>query len=104
MKQQIPYVENIAEDAAQITPPAERFIQRGYNVIIGTAFGYSDTFKELSLKYTNVALLNAFCTTNGHNLESFYGRPFERQSMYAIVAGGHDDTCVYDFVTAPLLH
>lgn len=48
MKQQIPYVENIAEDAAQITPPAEKFIQRGYNVIVGTAFGYSDTFKELA--------------------------------------------------------
>src|SRR5580700_9170379 len=39
---QIPFVENIAEDAAQITPPAEKFIQRGYNIIIGTAFGYSD--------------------------------------------------------------
>ena len=47
----IPYVENIAEDAAQIKPPAEKFIQRGYNIIIGTAFGYSDTFKELAKKY-----------------------------------------------------
>ena len=46
MKQQIPYVENIAEDAAQITPPAEKFIQRGYNVIVGTAFGYSDTLRS----------------------------------------------------------
>ena len=73
MKQQIPYVENIAEDAAQITPPAEKFIQRGYNVIVGTAFGYSDTFKELAAKHPEVAFLNAAGTTNGTNLQSFYG-------------------------------
>src|SRR4051812_35018160 len=66
---QIPFVENVPEVAGQITPAAERFIQRGYNVIIGTAFGYSDTFKELSLKYPKVAFLNASGTTNGTNLE-----------------------------------
>ena len=78
---QIPYVENIAEDAAQITPPAEKFIQRGYNIIIGTAFGYSDTFKELAAKHPDVAFLNAAGTTNGPNLQSFYGRTYESQYL-----------------------
>ena len=49
----------------QIRPAAERFIQRGHNVIIGTAFGYSDTFKELADKYPKVAFLNGSGTTNG---------------------------------------
>src|SRR5258708_38995341 len=43
---QIPYVENVPEVAGQIRPAAERFIQRGFNVIIGTPFASSDTFKE----------------------------------------------------------
>ena len=86
---QIPYVENIAEDAAQITPPAEKFIQRGYNIIIGTAFGYSDTFKELAAKHPDVAFLNAAGTTNGPNLQSFYGRTYESQYLCGMVAGAH---------------
>ena len=80
---QIPYVENIAEDAAQITPPAEKFIQRGYNIIIGTAFGYSDTFKELAAKHPDVAFLNAAGTTNGPNLQSFTAAP-TRASISAV--------------------
>ena len=89
MGQQIPYVENIAENATQITPPAENFIQRGYNVIIGTAFGYSDTFKELAAKYPDVAFLNAAGTTNGANLQSFYGRTYESQYLCGMAAGAH---------------
>ncbi len=44
----IPYVENVPDDAAKIKPAAERYIQRGYNIILGSSFGYSDAFKELA--------------------------------------------------------
>ena len=64
----IPVVEKVPEDAAAITPPAERFIQRGYNVI--DAFGYSDTFKKLAEAHPEVAFLNRAGITNGPNLES----------------------------------
>ena len=97
---QIPYVENIAEDAAQITPPAEKFIQRGYNIIIGTAFGYSDTFKELAAKHPDVAFLNAAGTTNGPNLQSFYGRTYESQYLCGMVAGGVSKSGKLGFVGA----
>ena len=100
MKQQIPYVENIAEDAAQITPPAEKFIQRGYNVIVGTAFGYSDTFKELAAKHPEVAFLNAAGTTNGTNLQSFYGRTYESQYLCGMVAGAMSKSGKLGFVGA----
>src|ERR1700756_4360098 len=92
LNQKIPYVENVPEVAGQITPAAERFIQRGYNVIIGTAFGYSDTFKELSQKYPKVAFLNASGTTNGPNLESFYGRTYESQYLCGMAAGAMSKT------------
>jgi basic membrane protein A len=96
----IPYVENIAEDAAQIKPPAEKFIQRGYNIIIGTAFGYSDTFKELAKKYPKVAFLNAAGTTNGPNLQSFYGRTYQSQYLCGMVAGGMTKSNKLGFVGA----
>src|SRR5260370_6516713 len=74
LNMQIPYVENVPEVAGQIRPAAERFIQRGYNVIIGTAFGYSDTFKELAEKYPTGAFLNASRTPNGPNPPSLSAR------------------------------
>jgi basic membrane protein A len=97
---QIPFVENVPEVAGQITPAAERFIQRGYNVIIGTAFGYSDTFKDLAAKYPKVAFLNASGTTNGANLESFYGRTYESQYLCGMVAGAMSKTGKLGFVAA----
>jgi basic membrane protein A len=96
----IPFVENVPEVAGQIRPAAERFIQRGFNVIIGTAFGYSDTFKELSEKYPKVAFLNASGTTNGPNLESFYGRTYESQYLCGMAAGGMSKTGKLGFVAA----
>ncbi|MFT7595513.1 MAG: basic membrane protein A [Paracoccaceae bacterium] len=44
----IPQARNIPETATAIRPTAELFIDRGANIIIGSAFGYSDRFLELS--------------------------------------------------------
>jgi basic membrane lipoprotein Med (substrate-binding protein (PBP1-ABC) superfamily) len=49
--QQIAYVEKIPENASVIIPAGEKFIQRGYNIILGNAYGHSAGFKELSEKY-----------------------------------------------------
>ena len=96
----IPYVENVPEDAAQITPSAEKFIERGYNIIIGTAFGYSDTFKGLAAKYPNVAFLLAAGTTNGRNLQSYYGRTYQSQYLCGMTAGAMSKTGKLGFVAA----
>lgn len=96
----IPVVEKVPEDAAAITPPAERFIQRGYNVIIGTAFGYSDTFKKLADAHPEVAFLNASGITNGPNLESFYGRTYQSQYLCGMAAAAVSKTGKLGFVAA----
>jgi basic membrane protein A and related proteins len=98
--QQIPFVENIPEDAAQITPTAEKFIGRGYNIIIGTAFGYSDAFKELAQKHQDLAFLDAAGTVNGANLQSFYGRTYESQYLCGMVAGAMSKSGKLGFVAA----
>lgn len=96
----IQYVESVPENASSIRPAVDRLIQRGANVIIGTAFGYSDTFKELADKYPQVAFLNGSGTTNGANLESFYGRTYESQYLCGMAAGAASKTGKLGFVAA----
>ena len=97
---EIPYTEKVPEVASQVRPVAERYIQRGYNIIIGSAFGYSDTFKELSEEYPEVAFLNPAGTTNGPNLQSYYGRTYESQHLCGMVAGAMPKTGKIGFVAA----
>ncbi len=96
----IPVVENVPENATAIRPAVELFIDRGFNVIIGSAFGYSDTFKELSEKYPDVAFLNPAGITNGPNLESFYGRTYESQYLCGMAAGAASKSGKLGFVAA----
>jgi len=96
----IQYVESVPENASSIRPAVDRLIQRGANVIIGTAFGYSDTFKELAEKYPDVAFLNGSGTTNSGNLESFYGRTYESQYLCGMAAGAASKTGKLGFVAA----
>jgi basic membrane protein A len=98
--QKIQFVESVPEDASAIKPAAEKFIQRGANIVIGTAFGYSDSFKELAAKYPNVAFLNGSGTTNGANLQSFYGRTYESQYLCGMAAGAASKTGKLGFVAA----
>lgn len=97
---QIAVVEGIKESASAIRPAVELFIKRGYNVIIGTAFGYSDAFKELAEKYPKVAFLNGSGTTNGPNLESFYGRTYESHYLCGMAAGAVSKEGKLGFVAA----
>src|SRR5687768_3103447 len=97
---QIPVVENVPENATAIRPAVELFIDRGFNVIIGSAFGYSDTFKELSEKYPDIAFLNPAGITNGPNLQSFYGRTYESQYLCGMAAAAASKTGKLGFVAA----
>ncbi|MBM3508585.1 MAG: BMP family ABC transporter substrate-binding protein [Alphaproteobacteria bacterium] len=97
---EIPFTEKVPEVASEIRPAAERYIRRGYNVIIGSAFGYSDTFKDLAKEYPKVAFVNAAGTTNGANLESFYGRTYEGHYLCGMVAGAMTKSGKLGFVAA----
>ncbi|ACD18617.1 BMP family ABC transporter substrate-binding protein [Paraburkholderia phytofirmans] len=98
--EKIPYVESIPEDAAVVVPAVEQLIKRGNNIIIGTAFGYSDAFKDLAKRHPDVAFLDAAGTTNGPNLESFYGRTYESQYLCGMAAAAVSKTGKLGFVAA----
>lgn len=96
----IPVVENVPENATAIRPAVELFIDRGANIILGSAFGYSDTFKELSEKYPDVVFLNPAGITNGPNLKSYYGRTYESQYLCGMAAGALSESGKLGFVAA----
>lgn len=97
---EIPFVEKVPEVASEIKPAAERYIQRGHNIILGSAFGYSDAFKELAERHPDVAFINPAGTTNGPNLESVYGRTYESQYLCGMVAGALTKSGKIGFVAA----
>lgn len=96
----IPQAEEVPESATAIRPAAELFIDRGANIIIGSAFGYSDTFLELSEQYPEVLFINPAGITNGPNLKSVYGRTYESQYLCGMVAGGLTESGQIGFVAA----
>ena len=96
----IPYAERVPEKASAIRPVVERFISRGFNVINGSAFGYSDTFLELSKEYPDIAFVNPAGITNGPNLQSYYGRTYESQYLCGMVAGAMTKSNKLGFVAA----
>ena len=95
----IPVVENVPENAAAIKPPAELFIDRGFNIILGSAFGYSDAFKELTEKYPDVVFLNPAGRLM-KNLMGYYGRTYESQYLCGMAAGAMSKTGKLGFVAA----
>ena len=83
----------------RLAPPAELFIDRGFN-IIWSAFGYSDAFEELVEKYPDVVFLNPAGTTNAKNLMGYYGRTYESQYLCGMAAGAMSKTGKLGFVAA----
>jgi basic membrane protein A and related proteins len=96
----VPFVENVGDDDTTVRPAVERYVQRGYNVILGTSFGQSQVFKALSEKYPELAFLNASGTTNGPNLQSYYGRSYESHYLCGMAAGAMSKSGKLGFVAA----
>ncbi|MCC6001782.1 MAG: BMP family ABC transporter substrate-binding protein [Pararhodobacter sp.] len=90
----------IPETATAIRPAAELFIERGANIIIGSAFGYSDTFAELAAEFPQIMFFNPAGTTNAQNLQSVYGRTYETHYLCGMVAGGLTESGRIGFVAA----
>jgi len=94
-------VENVPEaDKARIQSTIDRLIERGYNVIVGNAFGFSDAFLAAAKAHPNVVFLNGGGNTSAPNLESFNGRTYEPMYLAGMVAGKETKTNKLGFVGA----
>lgn len=79
--------ESIPEEATAFKAAVDLYVKRGYNIIVGTSYGYSDPILEAAKAYPDVAFLNASGTTNAANLESFYARTYEAWYLAGMAAG-----------------
>jgi basic membrane protein A and related proteins len=78
--------ENIPEDATKLRAAIDLYVKRGFNIIVGTTYGYSAPIADAAKAYPDVAFLNASGTTNGPNLESFYARTYQGWYLAGIAA------------------
>ena len=88
----IAYTENVPEDNSEVLRVIDLYVDRGYNIIIGTAWGYGDAFLEAASKYPHVAFVNCAGETNAANLESFYARSYQGWYLAGIIAGHLTET------------
>ena len=81
------FVEDVEETSEAVRQAAEIFLSRGYNIIIGTSYGFGDGLLELAGEYPDIAFLNVAGETAADNLESFYARTYQPWYLAGMAAG-----------------
>jgi len=94
------YTESIPEVTERVSQVIDRYVGRGFNIIIGTAFGYSDAFKEAAARHPDVVFMNAAGYTTAPNLASYYGRSYESLYLAGMAAGYATTSNKLGFVAA----
>ncbi len=87
LKVPVAVTENIPEEATKLRAAIDLYVKRGFNIIVGTTYGYSAPMAEAAKAYPNVAFLSASGTENGPNMESFYARTYQGWYLAGIAAG-----------------
>ena len=80
--------ENVPEEATALKNAIDLYVKRGFNIIVGTTYGYSDGILEAAKQYPDVAFVNASGTTNAPNLEGFYARTYQGWYLAGMAAAG----------------
>ncbi len=84
--------EGVPEDTVKVKQVIDLYVRRGFNVVIGNSYGYSDAFLQAAEEYPDVAFMNAAGITNSSNLESFYLRTYQGWYLAGIIAGAMTKT------------
>lgn len=94
---QTTYVENVPE-----TADSERVFtdlaQKGYNVIIGTSYGYMDYMVNVSKKFPNVTFLHCSGYKTTANMGTYFNRDYQARYLTGMVAGKYTKSNVLGFI------
>lgn len=85
--QDIAYVENVEETNEAVRQVVDLYLDRGYNIVIGTSYGFGNGLLEAAQANPNVAFMNAAGETEAANLESFYARTYQAWYLAGMAAG-----------------
>jgi basic membrane protein A len=83
----VPYVENVQVTNEAVGNVIDLYISRGYNLIVGGTYGFSDPFLTAAKAHSNLAFVNIAGVTSADNLESFYAKTFEGWYLAGMAAG-----------------
>lgn len=86
------FTESVPEEKSKVRQVIDAYASRGFNIIIGTSFGYGDAFQEAAKDYPNVAMMNVAGDTQAPNLESFFPRTYQAMYLAGMVAASMSKT------------
>lgn len=94
---QTTYVENVPE-----TADSERVFtdlaQKGYNIIIGTSYGYMDYMVDVSKKFPNVVFLHCSGYKTTANMGTYFDRDYQARYLTGMVAGKYTKSNILGFI------
>ncbi len=88
----IAYVENVEETTEAVRQVVDLYLDRGFNIIVGTSYGFGNGLLEAAKANPNVAFINAAGDTSADNLETFYARTYEAWYLAGMAAGAVSKT------------
>ena len=95
------YVEAVPEGTADFANYVRDFIDQGYNVIIGTSFGYMDDMLALADEYPDVVFEHVSgYKMNETNFGNTFGRMYEPRYLSGMVAGSATSSGLIGYVAA----
>ena len=95
------YVEAVPEGTADFANYVRDFIDQGYNVIIGTSFGYMDDMLALADEYPDVVFEHVSgYKMNDSNFGNTFGRMYEPRYLSGMVAGSATSSGLIGYVAA----
>lgn len=96
----IPYVEDVASTNEAVANVLDLYISRGFNVLIGGTYGFSDGFLAAAEAHPDLAFVNISGVTEAPNLESFYAKTYEGWYLAGMAAAGASTSDTIGIVAA----
>jgi basic membrane protein A len=87
-------------EGAEATAVYDKLARDGYNLILGTSFGYMDPMLEVAAKYPNVCFQHASGYKNADNMGNYFGAMEEARYLSGIAAGAASTSGKLGYVAA----
>jgi basic membrane protein A len=82
---EVKYAESVPQ--ADVQRVLRNFARQKFDLIIGTAFNWTDDFISISNRYKNIAFEDAAAYKTGKNMGAFFGRMYEVSYLTGMTAG-----------------
>ena len=87
-------------EGAEATATFDKLARDGYNLIMGTSFGYMDPMLEVAAKYPNVCFQHASGYKTADNMGNYFGAMEEARYLSGIAAGSASKSGKLGYVAA----